>query len=210
MKVYTYHSHIAQLADRELLELWRASWKRHGWDPHVLNSHHAHSASKEMFANASRSPLLRGRNPYEYLLSTMLRWVAMLKIQEPCLHVDWDVMCNGLSPADVKFNSTAPVFLAGSTCPCALAAKPAGWKLLAKWLELAPLHPKFSAEACFNDSADQYATMLMPPELHIIHDPALCLLYKEEEGWERAPMIHFPNRLTPYPRSATVREVLHL
>lgn len=132
----------------------------------------------------------------------------MTKVTEPCLHVDWDVMCNGLKPEQLIIHDPVPTFLAGSTCPCAIAASPRGWKLFAYALELAPYMPRFSAAELLKDSCDQYAASIFPPEFYFIQPGMPCKLYKEDAGWETAPMIHFATRLTQLPRSKTVRQYI--
>lgn len=210
MKVYTYFAHVPECQDDALISLWEKSWRKFGWEPIILNTNDAVAADRDMYERFRNSPLLKTRNPALYTLAAMLRWVAMTKVTEPCLHVDWDVFCNGLKPEQITIHDTLPTFLAGSTCPCAIAASPRGWKFLAAWLDFAPFAPNFSAGALMNDSCDQYATALMPESLYFIQPELLCKLVYEQEGWETAPMIHFPNRLTPYPRSKTITEILHL
>ena len=37
MKIYTYYEDINFNKQNELLELWKLSWSRHGYEPIVLN-----------------------------------------------------------------------------------------------------------------------------------------------------------------------------
>ena len=204
MKAVTYYNHIDCLHDPDLILLWEESWKKHGWETVILTEKDAQAADPEMYARFCKSPLLETRNPPEYAKAAMLRWVAQLGVNETCLHTDWDVLGNGLKPEDLVIHDPVPTFLASSTCPCAVAASPRGWKLFAHYLELAPFVPRFSREDLLNDSCDQYATSIMPPAYYYIQDGKPCRCC-EEEDWKNAPMIHFPNRLTPYPRSKTIR-----
>jgi hypothetical protein len=210
MKVFTYFAHVPECRDDALLPLWKKSWENHGWETVILNTNDAVVADRAMYERFRVSPLLKCANPALYTLAATLRWIPMTKVTEPCLHVDWDVLCNGLTPDQLIIHDPVPTFLAASTCPCAVAANPRGWNLLTAWLEFAPFAPNFKAEDLWHDSCDQYATSLMPESLRFIQPGCLCKLYKEQDGWEKAPMIHFPNRLTPYPRSATVQKVLGL
>jgi hypothetical protein len=205
VKAYTYYSHIQCLHDPELIAIWERSWRKHGWDTVILTEADAKASDPLMFDRFKNSPLLATRNPPEYTLAAMLRWIPMTRVTEHAIHLDWDVMCNGLRPEDVVIHDPVPTFMAGSTCPCAVAASPRGWKLFAAWLEAAPFMPAFSASALAADSCDQYATSLMPGDLCFVQQDTPCRLYKEQAGWESAPMIHFPNRLTPYPRSAAIK-----
>lgn len=210
MKVFTYYSHVDGLKDDDLLTIWKESWARYGWEPIILNEADARAADSAMFQRFQKSELLKScpGNPVQYTLSAMLRWVAMTAIKENALHVDWDVMCNGLKPSEITIHDPIPTFLAGSTCPCAVAASPRGWRMFAAALEMAPFMPRFNAQDLLKDSCDQYAASIFPTEFAFVQPGTLCRLYQEQIGWQTAPMIHFPNRLTPYPRSATVRKVL--
>jgi len=206
-KVFTYYQDIECLHDPDLIKIWEESWKKHGWEPVILTDKDAMDADPKMYARFCKSPLLATRNPPEYTLAAMLRWIPMTKVTEPCLHVDWDVLCNGLGKESVVMHDPVPTFLAGSTCPCAVAGTPKAWKLFAAWLEAAPFCPRFSADALAADSCDQYATSIMPQEFFYIQQGLPCALYLEQENWRTSPMIHFPTRLTSYPRSATIKSL---
>jgi len=208
MKVFTYFSEVACLHDPDLIGLWKESWAKFGWKPVVLSAQDAVAADFELYERFLKSPLLLDQtNPPDYTLAAMLRWVPMTRVTEPCLHVDWDVLCNGFKPVHAVIHDPIPTFLSGNTCPCAVAAAPRGWRLLAAWLEAAPFSPRFSAQALASDSCDQYATSIMPQEFFYLQQGVACACYQESENWRTAPMIHFPTRLTPYPRSATIRSL---
>lgn len=220
MKVYTYFSPVPEIKDDGLLKEWAKSWQKHGWETVILGEIDAKRADPYMYDRFNKSPLLLTRNPREYTRAAMLRWIPMTQLSEPALHVDIDVMCNGLKPEDIIIHDPLPTFLAGSTCPCAVAANPRGWKLFCAMLELAPFLPNFHAEELAADSCDQWAMHIarqLMPECFFIQprwangfdeDPLICSLYNEDAGWEHAKTIHFPNRLTPQPRVETVRRVL--
>lgn len=117
MKVYTYFSQIDCLNDPDLLRCWHDSWLHHGWEPVTLNESDANTADPDRVIRYLRSPLMLScpGNPVAYTTAALLRWVAMTSpnITESCLHVDWDVMCNGLKPEDITFHDPIPTFLAG-------------------------------------------------------------------------------------------------
>lgn len=222
MKCYTYFNHVPEIKDDGLLGEWEKSWRKHGWETVILGERDAKAADPEMYARFNKSPLLLTRNPREYTRAAMLRWIPMTRLNEPALHVDIDVMCNGLKPEDIIIHDPLPTFLAGSTCPCAVAANPRGWKLFCAILEIAPFLPNFSAEELAADSCDQWAmhiARLMMPGCFFIQNGLpngviqdeiipLCALYNEDKDWQSAPCVHFPNRLTKQPRVNTVREVM--
>ena len=209
MRVYTYHTQINALRDPDLLICWRDSWAKHGWEPRVLEEADATRASPWMCGELLASPLMRScpGNPVEYTKAALLRWAAMQNIGEYCLHVDWDVICNGFRPEHMPNQWPGFTFMAGSTCPCAIAADARGWRLFGCLLFMAPYLPGFSAEALLKDSCDQYAASLFPPSMYRIQADCPCKLYQEQAGWEKAPMIHFATRVTGPNRSATVRRV---
>lgn len=212
MKVYTYFNDVACLRDPDLIPLWRQTWSAHGWEPIVLNEQDAAAANPEMFERFKRSPLLLScpTNPAGYTLAAMLRWVAMTAIDEPCLHVDWDVFSTGYRPEHAPKVGYPPTFMAGCTCPCAVFADGRGWKMIAAALEMVPHTPEFNPQDLLKDSCDQYALSVAPKSWSLIDPTRPCRNYNGDVEWRGAPMIHFPNATTPYPRSKKVREVLGL
>lgn len=209
MKVFTYHNLVEPLNDPALLDLWRASWSRHGWEPIILTEQDAYNADPAMFERFKRSPLLLScpTNPKGYTLAAMLRWVAMTAIDEPCMHTDWDVMSNRFTPAMAPAVGYPPSFFADCTCPCAIFADGRGWKMIAAALEMIPHTPEFKPEDLLKDSCDQYALSVAPKSWTTIVPGKPCRNYNADVGWQTSPMIHFPNATTPYPRSKTIREL---
>lgn len=207
MKVFTYYSPVPELKDPALINKWLKSWSRLGWDPVILSENDAKRADSAMYQRLNRSPLMEGPHAREYCRACVLRWIPMTAVKEPCLHVDWDVFCNGLRPEDLHVNGDYPILLSGTTCPCAVLATPKGWKLFAALLELAPYLPHFSREDLYANACDQYAVEISHRDYLVIDSSQPCAHYNETPGWETAPMIHFPNRLTPYPRSRTISEL---
>lgn len=210
MKAYTYFSQIDCLNDPELIRLWEQSWRHYGWQTVILNEMDARNADNDMVVRFEKSPLMKScpGNPVQYTRSAMMRWVCMTQVSEPCIHLDWDVLCNGYTPDMVqKPYPNLPVFLSGSTCPCAIFGTPEAWKHFSNWLEIAPTSERFSAADLMKDSCDQYAWSIAPANFSIIDPSFPCKLYREHKGWETAPMIHFPNRLTPSPRSQTIKQL---
>jgi hypothetical protein len=212
MKAVTYFNEVESLHDPALLELWKASWAKFGWEPVVLTIKDALETDPDMVERFQKSPLLKSHpgNPSGYVWACLVRWVAQLKIKEPSLLLDWDVICNGYKPEDApkETNDFRPVFLAGGLCPCAVAGRHMTWQMICAWLEFAPFAPNFSTEALAKDNADQYAiAYVMPKEWAIVDPKSPCIAY-QNEGWKTAPMIHFPNQVTSYPRSEVIKHEL--
>jgi hypothetical protein len=209
MKCYTFFNDVAGLTDPDLLELWQHSWAKNGWEPIILKETDAINADSAMFSRFQYSPLLLScpTNPKGYTWAAMVRWIAMTAIDEPCMHVDWDVLSNGFRPEHAPKIGYPPTFFAGCTCPCAVFADGRGWKMIAAALEMVPHTPEFKPEDLLKDSCDQYALSVAPKSWSIIHPDRPCRNYNGDIDWHGAPMMHFPNATTPYPRSRTIREL---
>jgi hypothetical protein len=211
MKVFTYYSHVPGLVDPDLIKLWEASWRRHGWETVILTEQDASAADPQMFERFKASPLMLScpTNPVAYTLAAMLRWIPMTKVEEPCMHTDWDIINNGWTPEHAAACGPGypATYMAGCTCPCAIYANGRGWRLLAAALEAVPHTPEFKAEDLLKDSCDQYALSVQPKSWSIIHPDRPCRNYNSDVGWQTCPLIHFPNAHTPYPRSDTIKRL---
>lgn len=99
MKVFCYHEPIQGFKqEEEIIDLWRESWAKHGWEP-VVNS--ASDALKypgyDRFLEAVwKHPTV---NPKQYELACYRRWAAMAACAgEGALMTDYDVMNFGFRP----------------------------------------------------------------------------------------------------------------
>jgi hypothetical protein len=209
VKVYTYFSEVRMLHDPDLLELWKSSWARHGWEPVILQEADAVRADPAMVDRLRRSPLLKSHpaNPPEYVLACLLGYVPMTTILEPALKTDIDVICNGYRPEHVPNCSFPLTFLSYGRSLGALYGGAAAWRMIEAILEGAPCLPNFDPEALRKDNCDQYAlAVVMPPEW-ANGDPGVPCKVIPQPGWREAPMIHFPNNFTPHPRSQFIRSL---
>ncbi len=210
MKVFTYFNHVGGLQDPGLLELWKASWSRYGWEPVILSEADAVAADPGLVARFRQHPLLQSHpgNPAGYVLACLLRYVPMTRVTEPCLHCDWDIMCNGYTPTDVPKHPFPLVFLAGCYCPCAMFGSPAAWRMITAIVEGSFEMDNFDPAKLRTDNADQYVTGYQMPADWARIDPTMpCKTYLEHADWRSAPMIHFPNRLVGYPRSDKIKRL---
>ncbi len=48
MKVYTYFNSVPGLVDDALLDLWRSTWAKNGWEPVVLTEEDAYRADPQV------------------------------------------------------------------------------------------------------------------------------------------------------------------
>lgn len=75
MIIHTYHEPLPGVDRGEILQLWAASWRRHGWIPvvHQLPEALAHPRSAVFCAVASELPTV---NPPGYELACWRRWLV--------------------------------------------------------------------------------------------------------------------------------------
>jgi len=114
MRVYTYYEPLKEMQDSTyLIELWKQSWNRNGWDPIVLDERRAkeHPQFEHYLKTVSQFPTV---NPKNYEAACFKRWLAMEKLGGGWL-VDYDVMNYGFKP--VKHADKLTLH-AGDWCPC--------------------------------------------------------------------------------------------
>lgn len=103
MNVYTYYMQVPGLwsdeSQKALIELWKKSWTKHGWNPIVLTEadaqkHARYSDFKKVFWEFP--------TPYghDYEGSCFMRWVAMAAVGGGFLS-DYDVINYGFAPRPV-------------------------------------------------------------------------------------------------------------
>jgi len=100
MNVYTYYDNVLEIssdAQLELIEIWKESWKKNGWNPIVLDKSFLNCSDNEM--NYLKN--LPSVNPKNYELSCFLRWNAMSNIGGGWM-CDYDVINCGFSPSDAE------------------------------------------------------------------------------------------------------------
>lgn len=103
MNIYTYFVPVPGIdydGEMKILQSWRESWQKGGWNPIVLN--------RPTVMRSSRFPwydLQIHKNPFmnsdAYEAACFHRWLAMTEIGGG-VHSDYDCMNNGLSPDDLE------------------------------------------------------------------------------------------------------------
>lgn len=79
MKIYTYYQDINFKEQNELIDLWKLSWSRQGYEPVVLNLEHA---KRHPYFETLNSEIRRifneitGRKVTDYGMSCWFRWLA--------------------------------------------------------------------------------------------------------------------------------------
>lgn len=123
MKIYTYYEEIHHSYQQELLDLWKLSWKKSGFDPIVLSADHAkkHPFYEEFVKMLKYIHLqIMGEQISPYGLACYVRWLAYAA-QDPeyCYVSDYDCINNGLEP---KISQEKLHFM-DDDCPCFASGK---------------------------------------------------------------------------------------
>lgn len=211
MKVHTYHTPIAPLADPDLLAIWASSWAASGWDPCVVYGAPDFSPTLRDYATQHSS------NPPEYQLATFAKWWAASQVREPfVLMVDWDVLNCGFEFTDLPIaahpsyweQGVEPMFVFGDNGGTllntgALYGRPSQFRDVFEWFG------RIAAEgipfgACHDEDILRHVLKRCPVPIMRVDG---CPTAAQARTWNNslAGMVHFTNGTTPYPRSQAVR-----
>jgi hypothetical protein len=177
MNVYTYHQWLQGWGDQsEILELWRSSWERNGWNPVVLDELKASQHPSWMHLNTVKRHQFPSRNPKGYDLACWHRWFAFA-VAGGGMMVDYDVINNGFKPGDLS--PAEPVIHEQYRVPCCVSADRRGAEQIVS--DIMNHGPKvrdghYSDMFFFQDSAYRHTKD--------------CREFRHD-GWERAKLIHF-------------------
>ena len=112
-KVFTYFEPINEQADENLqiIEIWKQTWAKHGWDPVVLNQQVAQRHPR-YFELDGWAHLRKTKNQWSYERACYARWMAYAEYgtrfgeqYEPDRMIwfaDWDCMNRGLTATAVE------------------------------------------------------------------------------------------------------------
>lgn len=96
MKVYTYYQNINHSSQNELIDLWKISWSRQGYEPIVLNLEDAKKHSYFETLNTEMRRIFKeitGKQIGEYGMSCWFRWLAYATQTEEKFYVsDYDAI----------------------------------------------------------------------------------------------------------------------
>ena len=101
MKIYTYYEEINFPQQKEMLELWRESWSKMGFETIVLGEEDAKkSPDYDLFVRKMQFIFneITGQELSSYGLSCFVRWLAYSTVenkQEKFLVSDYDVINSG-------------------------------------------------------------------------------------------------------------------
>jgi len=85
MKIYTYYQNINHPLQNELIDLWKISWSRQGYEPIVLNLHDAKKHSYFETLNSEMRRIFKeitNKEIGDYGMSCWFRWLAYATQEE--------------------------------------------------------------------------------------------------------------------------------
>jgi len=132
MKIYTYYQNINFSSQNELIDLWRISWSRQGYEPIVLN---LEDAKKHPYFDTLNTEMRRifkeitNNEIDDYGMSCWFRWLAYATQKEENFYVsDYDAI-------NVNFPITEPnekLHLMDNDCPFLASGTPTQFENLCK------------------------------------------------------------------------------
>jgi len=132
MKIYTYYQDINFSAQNELIDLWKISWSRRGFDPVVLNLEDAKKHPYFETLNREMRIIFKeitGKQIGEYGMSCWFRWLAYATQTEEKFYVsDYDAI-------NVNFPIIEPndkIHLMDFACPFLASGTPIQFENLCK------------------------------------------------------------------------------
>ena len=132
MKIYTYYQNINHDSQNELIDLWKISWSRQGYEPIVLNLEDAKKHSFFEILNAEMRRIFKeitNKEIAEYGMSCWFRWLAYATQAEEKFYVsDYDAI-------NVNFPITEPsnqLHLMDNDCPFLASGTPKQFENLCK------------------------------------------------------------------------------
>ena len=132
MKIYTYYQNIKFKQQNELLDLWKISWSRKGYEPIVLNLEDAKKHSYFETLNTEMRRIYKeiaNKEISSYGMSCWLRWLAYATQTEEKFYVsDYDAI-------NVNFPITEPndkLHLMDHACPFLASGTPKLFEALCK------------------------------------------------------------------------------
>lgn len=132
MKIYTYYQDIDFSAQQELIDLWKTSWLRQGYEPIVLN---LEDAKRHSYFNAFNTEIRRihkkitNKEISVYGMSCWLRWLAYATQEDEKFYVsDYDAI-------NLNFPTTEPnakLHFMDNDCPFLASGTPKQFENLCK------------------------------------------------------------------------------
>lgn len=128
MKIYTYYENINHSNQNKMLDLWKISWQRAGFDPIILTIEDAklHGFYNQFIEQIKELHIkIMDKQISPYGISCYVRWLAYCgaKPEEKFYVSDYDCVNNGLKPNKPIINHTFDkkgdeLYLLDDACPC--------------------------------------------------------------------------------------------
>ena len=132
MKIYTYYQNINHSSQNELIDLWKLSWSRHGYEPIVLNLQDAKRHSYFETLNSEMRKIFKeitNKEISDYGMSCWFRWLAYATQTDEKFYVsDYDAI-------NVNFPIKEPndkLHLMDNACPFLASGTPIQFENLCK------------------------------------------------------------------------------
>lgn len=123
MKIYTYYEDIGFSTQHKMLDMWKLSWAKHGYEPIVLGLDDAKSHPYFNTLNIEMRKIFKhitGNDISDYGMSCWFRWLAYATQSDECFYVsDYDVINtnfheHNISPELHLLDAHVPCFASGT------------------------------------------------------------------------------------------------
>jgi hypothetical protein len=184
MKVHTYYFPIPDSGAEPVIEMWRESWKKNGWEPVVLGED---GITKLPFYNmlSYKTRQLPTINDWRYERACYMRWLALAGIGGGMM-TDYDVMNYGFRPEHLPAYKGKLIRL-NRQSPCAVFGRM--WDYLA----VVDMFLNYTVQ-----SDDLYGNNLVVEDMTILNRYAgiadyhdLCSEFRHDKGMPETPLVHF-------------------
>jgi len=191
MKVFTTHADIDGLAETpELLSLWEASWRAHGWEPVVL------APSRDLQLWHDLHDLCEGRdsvNPKPYRDQCITRWVDFWQAGGG-LMADMDLINSGLEAESFVLPGEDESIIYTATrdfCPCGVfASRSAALAFIDTMFSLLDMPDVLKSLSPSLDSDQEMFRYAVAHELAQVEALDYAQHYGSP-GWENHELVHF-------------------
>lgn len=206
--VYTFYDAVPQYHDPDLMEMWQANWKSHGWRTVVMTLKDAEKADRLRLEIYKKSKnLYHGICKPEYSLRCYARWLPMAA--HGGLMVDFDVFNYGFTPKTYfdlwnLLPKDRVCHLSGDATPCASFGSSGAYKSYIGAFDDFDANPVRSTPYLKDNVHDQNIIDSRPDKWIGLK---MVSLYPDDELWSRYPMVHYTHGKVSFPRSKKVRNI---
>lgn len=191
MNCYAYFEPIGFLVEYEVIEHWKRTWGKHGWNPILLSHDDAvkYPRFNEYNEAVAKFPTV---NPKEYEMACFKRWAAMAALGGGVM-CDYDVMNYGFRPMDLMNGDLSLVFYESNGVPSCVSG--AGYLFDIMCQQFAAYKPNdLDAVAKQAHISDQDICCRrftwLPLRTHRV------VRQFRDHGFDEAPLVHFTNAST--------------